>query len=164
MKIEFDVKLTIKDLYMFNLGQAYKGMQGFVSLIIPALIFACAAYTWNSVSIEKNFINLGIGVLILLYVPVSLYLRSVKVIKTDAVLSKSLHYEVSEEGIHVSQGEASAQLEWNQIYRMVAKGNKALIYTNRINAYIIPKSQMEDQWDALIQLAKMKLETFRLKA
>ena len=66
MKIEFDVKLTIKDLYMFNLGQAYKGMQGFVSLIIPALIFACAAYTWNSVSIEKNFINLGIGILILL--------------------------------------------------------------------------------------------------
>ena len=79
-------------------------------------------------------------------------------------ISKSLHYEVSEEGIQVSQGEASAQLEWNQIYRMVAKGNKALIYTNRINAYIIPKSQMEDQWDALIQLAKMKLEKFRLKA
>ena len=102
--------------------------------------------------------------MILLYVPVSLYLRSAKVIKTDAVLSKSLHYEVSEEGIRVSQGEASAQLEWNQIYRMVAKGNKALIYTNRINAYIIPKSQMEEQWDALIQLAKMKLEKFRLKA
>ena len=164
MKIEFDVKLTTKDLYLFNLGQAYKGMQGMISIVIPALIFAYAIYEWGQVNLGTSILNIGIGLLLLLYVPISLYLRSAKIIKGDEVLSKSLHYEVSEEGIQVSQGEAAATLEWEQIYRMVAKGNYIRIYTNRINAYIIPKSQIEDRWDMVVQLAKKKLEKFRLRA
>lgn len=164
MKIEFDVKLTTKDLYLFNLGQAYKGMQGIISLIIPAAIFAYAVYEWGKVSIGTSILNIGIGVLLLVYVPISLYLRSSKIVKTDEVLSKSLHYEVSEEGILVTQGEASAQLEWNQIYRMVATGKYIRIYTNRINAYIIPKEQLNGVCDEVIALAKKMLEKFRLKA
>ena len=122
MKIEFDVKLSVKDLYLFNLGQAYKGMQGIISLIIPAGIFAYAVYEWGQVSLGTSILNIGIGLLLLLYVPISLYLRSAKIIKGDEVLSKPLHYEVSEEGIQVTQGVASASLGWDQIYRMVAKG------------------------------------------
>ena len=164
MKLEFDVKLSVKDLYLFNLGQAYKGMQGIISLIIPAGIFAYAVYEWGKVSLGTSILNIGIGILLLVYVPISLYLRSAKIIKSDEVLSKPLHYEVSEEGILVTQGEASAQLEWNQIYRMVASGKYIRIYTNRINAYIIPKEQINGNYDEVIALAKSKLEKFRLKA
>ena len=164
MKIEFDVKLTTKDLYMFNVGQAYKGMQGIISLVIPALIFAYAVYEWGKVTLGTSLLNIGIGVLLLVYVPISLYLRSSKIVKTDAVLSRTLHYEVSEEGIAVSQGEASAELKWDQIYRMVATGSRVLIYTNRINAYILPKNQIGDNCQALVELAKTKLEKYRIKA
>ena len=164
MKLEFDVKLSVKDLYLFNLGQAYKGMQGIISLIIPAGIFAYAVYEWGKVSLGTSILNIGIGILLLVYVPISLYLRSAKIIKSDEVLSKPLHYEASEEGILVTQGEASAQLEWNQIYRMVASGKYIRIYTNRINAYIIPKEQINGNCDEVIALAKSKLEKFRLKA
>ena len=54
MKIEFDVKLTTKDLYLFNLGQAYKGMQGIISLIIPAAIFAYAVYVEAAAMARKS--------------------------------------------------------------------------------------------------------------
>lgn len=164
MKLEFDVKLSVKDLYLFNLGQAYKGMQGIISLIIPAGIFAYAVYEWGQVSLGTSLLNVGIGILLLVYVPVSLYLRSAKIIKGDEVLSKSLHYEVAEEGILVTQGDASAFLEWNQIYRMDAKGKYVRIYTNRINAYILPKEQLQGKCEALVELAKQKLEKFRLRA
>ena len=164
MKIEFDVKLSVKDLYLFNLGQAYKGMQGIISLIIPAGIFAYAVYEWGQVSLGTSILNIGIGLLLLLYVPISLYLRSAKIIKGDEVLSKPLHYEVSEEGFQVTQGVASASLGWDQIYRMVAKGKYVRIYTNRINAYILPKEQLQDKSELLVELAKQKLEKFRLKA
>lgn len=164
MRIEFDVKLEIKDLYMFNLGQAYKGLQGIISIVIPAMIFAYAVYNWDNVSTGTSILNIGIGILLLVYVPISLYLRSAKIVKSDEVLSKPLHYEITEEGICVSQGDASAQLEWGNIYRMVAKGSRVLIYTNRINAYIIPKNQIEGEYDALVELAKKKLEKYRLRA
>ena len=32
MKLEFDVKVTEKDLYSFNIEQAYKGSQGVISV------------------------------------------------------------------------------------------------------------------------------------
>ena len=164
MKIEFDVKLETKDLYLFNMGQAYKGLQGIISIVIPAMIFVYTVYNRDNVSIGTSILNIGIGILLLVYVPISLYLRSSKIVKSDEVLSKPLHYAVSEEGIRVTQGEADALLEWKNVYRMVAKGSRVLIYSNRIHAYIIPRHQVEKEYDALVELAKTKLEKYRIKA
>lgn len=38
MKLEFDVKVTEKDLYSFNIEQAYKGSQGVISLLFAVLL------------------------------------------------------------------------------------------------------------------------------
>ena len=163
MKIEFDVKLSAKDLYLFNMYQAYKGMQGILSLILPAFIFVYAVYNWDNVSLGTSLLNIGIGILLLVYIPISLWLRSDKIVKTNEVLSKSLHYEFSEEEIRVSQGEESAEFQWENIYRMITMGGLVLIYTNRINAYIISKKQIEAEYKDLETLAKSKLEKYRIK-
>lgn len=42
MKLEFDVKVTEKDLYSFNIEQAYKGSQGVISLLFAVLLAAAA--------------------------------------------------------------------------------------------------------------------------
>ena len=42
MKLEFDVKVTEKDLYSFNIEQAYKGSQGVISLLFAVLLAATA--------------------------------------------------------------------------------------------------------------------------
>lgn len=163
MKIEFDVKLFAKDLYLFNMYQAYKGLQGILSLVLPAIIFVQVYMNWGKASTGTTLLNIGLGVLFLLYVPVSLWLRANKVAKTDEVLSKPLHYEFTEEKIRVSQGEENVEFEWDNIYRMITLGGMLLIYTNRINAYIIEKKQIEAQYTDLVQLAKSKLEKYRIK-
>ena len=42
MKLEFDVKVTDKDLYSVNIEQAYKGSQGVISLLFAVLLAAAA--------------------------------------------------------------------------------------------------------------------------
>ena len=42
MKLEFDVKVTEKDLYSFNIEQAYKGSRGVISLLFAVLLAAAA--------------------------------------------------------------------------------------------------------------------------
>lgn len=163
MKVEFDAKLAAKDLYLFNMYQAYRGMQGILSLVLPLFIFAYTILNWNNVKLETSILNMGIGVLFLLYVPISLWMRSVKTVKTNEVLSKPLHYEFAEDAIRVTQEEESAEFEWDNIYRMITLGGLILIYTNRINAYIISKKQIADEYDALKELAKSKLEKYRIK-
>ena len=83
-------------------------------------------------------------------------------LKTNEVLSGVLHYEVTEDAICVSQGEEKAELKWEQIYKFVANKKRVLVYSNRVNAYIIPREQITDKYDDFVEIAKSKLEKYRL--
>ena len=164
MKIELDVKINAKDLFGFNIRQAYKGMQGALSIILPCLIFAYAVSSIGVVSIGSTLVYFGLGVVFLVYVPVSLWLRANKVIgDSNNALSKTLHYEFAEEAIRVSVGEESVEFKWENIFMMKRAGDLLLVYTNRINAYILPLAQVGDNYEALSKLAHEKLEKYRIK-
>lgn len=163
MKIEFDAKLSAKDLFLFNVLQAYKGLQGIVSLVLPAIIFGYTFICKDEVDDRTFVVNIVLGLVFLLYIPVTLWLRANKVVKMDPVLSKPLHYEFGEEQICVSQGAEKAEFEWDNIYRMRTFGGLVLIYTNRIHAYIINKNQIVDEYAPLKELAQKKLVKYRIK-
>lgn len=162
MKVTFDVKLTSNDVFRFNINQAYRGMQGIISVLLPAVIIGAVIKNFGEFGLANALLYLGIAVFLFLYVPVSLWFRSKKVLKTNEVLANTLHFEFEEEIICVSQGEEKAEFEWNNIYKMVATKKLVLVYTNRMNAYIIPREQIKDEYGDLAALAKSKLEKNRV--
>ena len=164
MKVSFDIKLTAKDLFKFNIMQAYKGMQGFLSILLPVLIFAYAVTSFGQVSMGSTLVYVGLGIVFLVYVPVSLWMRVNKTIKdTNNALSKTLHYEFSEENIKVAVETESVEFNWENIFQMKETKDMVLVYTNRINAYIIPKVQLGESYKELSALAHKKLEKYRIK-
>jgi hypothetical protein len=104
-----------------------------------------------------------VGLLFWFYIPVSLWFRAKATIRTNEVLSGILHYEVSESGFHVTQGEETGDLPWDGIYKAVSTKKQILIYTTRINAYIIPREQIGEQYDAFVELAAKQLPSYRLR-
>ncbi len=164
MKVTLDIKVDAKDLFRFNMMQAYRGMQGVLSIILPILVFAYAVTTYGEVSIGSTLVYVGLGIVFLIYVPISLWLRVNKTVKDENnALSKSLHYDFEEDGIRVSVGEESVEFKWENIFQMKTSGSLVLVYTNRINAYILPLSQVGDKYDELSKLAHAKLEKYRIK-
>lgn len=164
MKVSFDIKLAVKDLFRFNMNQAYKGMQGFLSILLPILVFAYAVATFGEVSIGSTLVYVALGILFLVYVPVSLWLRVKKVINDPSnALSKAIHYDFEEDVIRVSVEEENVEFQWENIYKLCTSGNLLLVYTNRINAYILPLEQVGDDYDLLFELAHKKLEKYRVK-
>ena len=164
MKIALNIKLDPKDLFRFNIMQAYSSMQGALSIILPVLIFAYAATTYGQVGIGSTFVYIGLGIVFLVYVPISLWLRANKVVKDkNNALSKTLHFTFKEEKIRVSVEEESVEFNWENIYQMKTSGSLLLVYTNRINAYILPLSQVADKYEELSKLAHAKLEKHRIK-
>ena len=164
MKVTLDIKLEAKDLFKFNIMQAYRGMQGALSIILPILVFAYAVTSYGTVSIGSTLVYIGLGIMFLVYVPVSLWLRVNKIVKDENnALSKSIHYEFEEEIIRVSVGEESVEFKWENIFQMKTSGNLLLLYTNRINAYIFPLAQVGDDYEALSKMAHSKLEKYRIK-
>ena len=164
MKVVLDIKLDAKDLFRFNMQQAYRGMQGILSIILPILVFAYAVTSFGEVSIGSTLVYVGLGIVFLVYVPVSLWLRVNKIVKDENnALSKVLHYEFEEEVIHVSVGEESVEFKWENIFQMKSSGPLLLVYTNRINAYVLPLKQVGDRYEELSKLAYEKLEKYRIK-
>lgn len=163
MTVEFDIKLTSKDMYHFNMYQTYSGMQGWLSVVMALLLFVRTATSLGSVSMMYTLLYAVLGIVFLLYFPVGLYVRSKHSLAASKVLSEPLHYQVNEEGFVVSQGDASAELKWEQIYKMIATKGSVLVYSNRINAYVIPRKQLGDAYEPLAKLANEKLEKYRVK-
>ena len=163
MEIRIDVKLSAKDLFIFNVKQVYSGMQGILSIILPIFMFAYAVVTWGETSIGSTLLYIGLGIVFLVYVPISLWMRVNKVINDENnALSKTLCYTFAKENILVEVGKESAEFQWENIYQMKTWGKLLLIYTNRINAYILPLEQVGKNYDSLSKLAHQKLEKHRI--
>lgn len=163
MEVTFDIQLKPKDLFRFNMYQTYTTTQGPISIILAILVFVMAG-----VSFYKGDMSYGVmygvgGVFFLVYIPVSLWLRARHTLAGNAVLSGVLHYTIGDEGIRVTQGEDSGVLPWDQIYKIVGTQKQVLIYSNRVNAYIIPREQLGDKYGSMAELAGTKLEKYRVR-
>lgn len=163
MPIEFDITLTSKDMYRFNMYQTYSGFHGWFSVAVSIFAFIAAGLTYGKVEFTYTLLYIAFGIIFLLYLPVTLYIRSGHSPAASRILGKPLHYAVDEEGIGVSQGEENAKLPWEQIYKMVATKHNVLVYSNRINAYVIPREQLGNRYAELAGLAVSKLEKYRVK-
>ena len=163
MPLKFDITLTAEDMYRFNMYQTYSGFHGWFSIAFSILIFVVAGVTRGKIEAAYTALYIVFGIVFLVYPPVSLYLRSKRTLAMSEVLRGTLHYEVDEEGLHVSQKEESALLPWEQIYKMVATRHNVLVYSSRINAYVIPRAQLEESYAALQTQAAAHLPAYRLK-
>lgn len=163
MEISFDVKLTPKDLFRFNIYQTYTTSQGPVSIALSLIVFIMAGISLQDGNMGYGVLYLAVGVAFAVYIPFTLWTRARQTMKKNAVLAGTLHYHITEAGIEVSQDGDSGVLEWKQIYKMVATKKSVLVYSNRVNAYIIPREQLGDKYAALVQLANKMLEKHRVK-
>ncbi len=148
MPLKFDITLTAEDMYRFNMYQTYSGFHGWFSIAFSILIFVVAGVTRGKIEAAYTALYIVFGIVFLVYPP---------------VLRGTLHYEVDEEGLHVSQKEESALLPWEQIYKMVATKHNVLVYSSRINAYVIPRAQLGESYAALQTQAAAHLPAYRLK-
>lgn len=163
MPLEFDIKLASRDMFLFNMYQTYSGFSGISSIVFAIALFGLSVYTYGEVALTNTVMYVLFGVILLLYMPVTLWLRAKQTLKASPVLSNELHYLINEDGFTVTQGEASGVLSWKQVYKMVATKHLVLVYSNRINAYVIPRRQLGEQYVPLAKLVREKLPKYRFR-
>lgn len=163
MKTEFDITLTEKDMYRFSMHHAYTSSQGILSILIAAVCFVLAFYARGSMEPMYTFLYAGFGALFCVYLPFQLYLRSRQQILKSEVLKNALHYTIDQTGVHTSQNDASADLLWEQVYKIVATRHNVLIYSSRVNAFVIPRSQIGAEYKTIQKIAASNLPPYRFK-
>ena len=147
MNLEFDVKINAGVLYDYMLHHTYTGAAGILGSAVGAL--GVVAFFMNGYPLY-----LILGVVILVYQPVSLYLRAKKQ-ALSPVFKEPLHYKMTEEGVAVSQGETEQFQKWEDMYKAVSTGRSLILYTGKINASIFPRKDLGDmQVDVIAMISK----------
>lgn len=144
MKVEFDIKITAADLYDYMLAHTYSGFSGIFGGIVGALLIVLWFYT-------SMIYYLAAGIVILLYIPCSLFLRARKQAKGEA-FKEPFHYELTEGGITITQGSAVMEQPWAVVIKATSTNRSLLLYTSKVNAWIFPKRELGTKKDEVIQM------------
>ncbi len=144
--IEFDVKIEAGDLYNYMMAHAYGSASGLIGSCFGALMIVIFGMD------PRQWIFLVCGVILLLYLPVSLKLKSKQLALTNPAFQNPLHYVLDEEGISVSQGETTERQAWGDLYRATATGRSVIVYTTKVSAAIFPNRDLGEQRARVVEM------------
>jgi len=164
MPVDFDVKITEKDLYRYQIRSAYTGTQGITSILVglAAIVMSINTLIEGKASSSYALLYCGFGIVILAYVPIALYMQSKRQFLGNPVFSGTMHYSLADEGIILAAGEETATLPWDAVYRVKATRAYLYIFTSRKNAYIIPMDCIGEKRADIKKALETKLEDYRL--
>ena len=156
MEVSFEVKITPGVLYDYLLYHTYTGTTGLLGTIAGALLVV--AYF-----MAGNILYLIFGVVVLAYLPWTLFIRSKKQYLANPAFKEPLHYTLNEEGMTVSQRDTSEQIAWENLCKAVSTPRSIVLYTSPVNASIFPKKDLGEQKAALIEVISTHMPAKKVK-
>lgn len=156
MEVEFDVQMTSADLYDYMLHHTFTSPSGLIGAVAGALM------------IVAGFAGSGAlctiaGIVILLYLPVALFMRSKQQFLSNPAFRQPLHYRMNEEGITVSQGEHEECCKWEDMQKAISTMRSIVLYTSAVNATILPKKAMGEKTTAVIEVISTHMPPKKVK-
>ena len=156
MELELDIKITPNALYDYMLYHTYSGMSGLLSAVLGALLVILFFA-------GQSPIYLVAGIVVLVYLPYTLFVRSRKQYLSNANFKEPLHFSFNDEGMSVTQGEISESLEWELMYKAVSTPSSIILYTSKVNASIFPKKDLGDKKALLIEMISTHMPPNKVK-
>lgn len=154
--INLTVKIEAGDLYDYMLMHSYNSPAGLLGSTFGAvlIIFAFATTQW---------IFAVLGLVMLLYLPWTLFIKSRRQILMNPSFQEPLQYTLDEEGLTVSQGEAQEKMDWENMHKAVSTGRSIILYTSPVNATIFPKKQLGEERTAVVEMISTHMPPKKVK-
>ena len=157
MKCEFDVRMTTAALYDYNMHHAYTSASGLLGTMVGILLII--GFFMNTDYLPM----LAAGLIIILYMPVTLYTRAKKQMLLNPALKKAMHYAMDDEGVTVSDGTDEMKVEWTDMYKAYSTNQSIILATSKINAWIFPKKDLKEDRYALIEMISTHMPPDKVK-
>ncbi len=152
--IKMDISINEDDMYRFQMYHTYHTGQGILSIVLGILSIAVAIaapiMAPERIQPLDIFFYGGVGVVFLGYYPFTLKKKAPLMIQNSPVLAHPLHYTFDEKGVTVesdevqNEDEKKSLLPWENVFKVTLTKDQLLIYSNKINASILPLSQVTD--------------------
>lgn len=143
--VELDIKIEAGDLYDYMLMHAYSSASGLLGSGVGAVVLLAG--------IAKAYVIFILaGLLLLLYLPWTLFIKSRQQAMGNPAFREPLHYMLDETGITVSQNGVTQHQNWEDMVKAVSTGHSIIVYTSKTNATIFPKREMGEKKTDVIEI------------
>lgn len=154
--LEFDVKITDKELYDYMMAHNYNSGAGILGSCVGALLVVTAF-------MNGHMLYLICGAVLLLYLPINLRIKSKQQALNNPIFKETLHYTLDEDGITISQGDQSQSQKWEDMYKAVSTSKSIIVYTSRVNATIFPRKQLGEDVVNVIRMISSHMPPKKVK-
>lgn len=156
--IEFDVNITVKDMYDYNFYHNYRNIGGVLGILIGLIcIVLCYLGYKSNANISYTLLMGFMGAFFTVITPFRIYIKSIQQVKLTPMFKKTLNYKIDAENITVSQEDQSAAMPLKDIWKVVDTGKSVIIYVTKVRAYIFPKRDIAEKYDKLCEILKANL-------
>ncbi|MDD6810546.1 MAG: YcxB family protein [Lachnospiraceae bacterium] len=156
MEVEFDVKMESGILYDYMMHHTFSSLSGLLGAVVGALLLI-AFYA------DRQVIFLVAGLIILIYQPWTLFLKSKQQMLNNPAFKKPLHYKLTEEGIEVSQDGEVQNQKWEDMHKAVSTNSSIVVYTTPVNACIFPKKDLGENKYKVIEMISTHMPPRKVK-
>lgn len=163
MEVKFEVKMTQKIMYDFLMNHTLRSVSGIVGILFGLIALIVFITTLGKVEVTMSIIYFIFGIWFLLYLPVALYLRSAKQVKSNPIFQNPLGYVINDKGIQTIQEKQKARIEWESILKITQTQKSLLVYTGRRYSFVLPLENIGSQYDTLMKLMKRHLPAGKIK-
>ena len=156
MEMEFDVKITGGILYDFLMYHNYSKISNLIANIVGALVLIGGI-------VNSHMMFIICGAILLLYMPISLFMKAKQQQLASPAFKKPLHYKLSEEGVFVSQDGQEEMQKWDDMYKAVSTPKSIILYTTRVNACIFPRKDLGTDVPKLMEIISTNMDPKKVK-
>lgn len=156
METEFDVKITPGVLYDYMLYHTYTSAAGLLGSIVGAFLVVVFFMGYGP-------LFLIFGIVILAYLPWTLFIKSRRQYLANPAFKEPLHYRMTQEGVEVSQKGESQSQKWEDMYKAVSTSRSLILYTSPVNASIFPKKDLEGKAAGVIEMISTHMPPKKVK-
>lgn len=154
--LELDVKIEAKDLYDYMVAHTYSKPINILASCFGAFMIIVGA-------MNKHWAFVIGGVVLLLYLPWTLFLKSRQQAVNNPTFKETLHYVLDDKGITISLGEQTQSQEWENMYKAISTNKSIIVYTSPVNATIFPRRALGDNVTQCIQIISTHMSPNKVK-
>lgn len=162
-KITVRIELKVSDMYEFLLRHAYTSVAGVIGVAISLAALVLFFIGLGESDTYQNILLLVIASLFTIVNPIQLRMKAKQQVMLNPMFKIPLDYEFADDGIVVRQNEQEAQLTWEDAFKVIETKKLIIIYFSRVTGYILPKEQLGEDKEALIQLIRNHIDDKKCK-
>ena len=153
MTMDFELKVSAKDMSKFLLRFNYAKLSGVLGILLGLASLAALVIRWGAWSDNQKIMLVVIAILFLVFQPF-LLIRKGKAQVARAEEQEPLICHIDEEQIRVTQGEAASACPWSNVRKIVYVKGAVYVFTSAIHATIITEASCDGRFDELVTFLK----------